>query len=370
MPTTLLPLSGARNFNDGFTIPPDDGLGEALYDLRRLLRGEHRFESEISEQIRKTVPELRARGQYVPWQVFTRGEGSLSQRDVTAGAPTTGGSFIQTERLPDIADALRPVSQVVASGATVLTDLTNNISWPRWQLPSTPSAVTEIGPIASSGQTSSLMTLSAHRVSSMTVVSKQLLAQTTNMGLEELIKKEMLRSIGSVIDSYCLTGSGVAPYPVGILNMPKNTAGQRDVGKLQPAITFGGAASWTELVSFVGAVEGTDVADDGTMGWIVSPATKQKWSTAVKVATFPSFLYENGKVGDHPLRASNNLSATNQCVFARWSDVIVALWPLSILVDPTSQALSANTRIFLDVFCDVAVLRGPAVAISADSGAQ
>jgi len=54
MPTTLLPLSGARNFNDGFTIPPDDGLGEALYDLRRLLRGEHRFESEISEQIRKT----------------------------------------------------------------------------------------------------------------------------------------------------------------------------------------------------------------------------------------------------------------------------------------------------------------------------
>jgi HK97 family phage major capsid protein len=163
---------------------PDD-LGKALYDLRRLLRGEHRFESEISEEIRKTVPELRARGQFVPWQVFTRGEGSLSQRDMVAGS-----SFIQTERLPDIADALRPVSQVIASGATVLTDLTNNISWPRWQLPSTPSAVTEIGPISSSGQTSSLLALSAHRVSSMTTVSKQLLTQGSNMKLEELIKTE------------------------------------------------------------------------------------------------------------------------------------------------------------------------------------
>ncbi len=370
MPTTLLPLSGARNFNDGFTIPPDDGLGKALYDLRRLLRGEHRFESEVSEQIRKTVPELRPRGQFVPWQLFLRGEGALSQRDVTAGVPTTGGSFIQTKRLPDLASALIPVSQVVASGATVLSDLTNNISWPRWQLPSSPSAITETGAISSSGQTSSLMTLSAHRVSAMSIISKQLLAQTTNMGLEELIKKEMLRAIGSTIDGYCLSGSGVSPQPLGILNMPKNTAGQRDVGKLQPAITFGGPASWLELVSFVGAVEGTDVAEDGSMGWITSALTKQKWSTAPKLAGYPSFLYENGKVGDHPLRASNNLSATNQCIFARWSDVIVALWPLSILVDPFALATSANVRIFMDVFMDVGVLRGPAVAISADSGAQ
>ena len=30
------------------------------------------------------------------------------------------------------------------------------------------------------------------------------------MKLEELIKLEMLRSIGAAIDGYCLTGSGVA----------------------------------------------------------------------------------------------------------------------------------------------------------------
>jgi hypothetical protein len=180
----------------------------------------------------------------------------------------------------------------------------------------------------------------------------------------------MLRSIGSVIDSYCLSGSGVSPYPLGILNMPRNTAGQRDVGKLQPAVAFGGPASWAEIVSFVTALESTDVENDQTFGWIVSPATKGKWSTAPKIAGYPDYLYQDGRVGDAPLRATNNLSATHQVVFARWSDVVIGLWPLSIMTDPYSQATSANTRIFLDVFMDVAELHGPAVAIGIDSGAQ
>jgi len=70
------------------------------------------------------------------------------------------------------------------------------------------------------------------------------------------------------------------------------------------------------------------------------------------------------------VRSATKTSATNQVVFARWSDVILALWPLSILTDPFSQAMNANVRIFLDIFCDVGVLRGPAVICSADSGAQ
>jgi hypothetical protein len=111
------------------------------------------------------------RGTLIPWQTFTRSNGSLRQRDLVSGTPASSGSFIQTQRLPDIADALRPVSQVIASGATVLTDLKDGgISWPRWQTPSTPSAYTEIGPVTNNTQTASLMVLKAHRISSATVV--------------------------------------------------------------------------------------------------------------------------------------------------------------------------------------------------------
>jgi hypothetical protein len=375
MQTIIAPLSGAQRFNNGFSLPPlaedADDFNRQMYDLRALLRGgnEGGFEREISEQIRKTVPELRARGQYVPWQVFNRGEGSLSQRDMVAGTPSTGGSFIETQRLPQVVDALRPVSRIIESGATLLTDLSNNISIPRWQTPSSPSALTETAAAASGTQTTSLLTLTAHRISSMTVISRQLLTHTTNMGLEQLIKKEMLRSIGSAIDGFALSGTGAAGQPLGILNWPRNTPGQRDLGKTQPSIAFGGPVTWLEVNSFPASVEGTDIPDDGSFGWITSPAVKYKWANAPKIAGYPDYIYQNGKVGDNPLRASNNLPS-NQVIFGRWSDCILALWPLSVLVDPMSQALSGNTRLFLDIFVDVGLLHAPAFCISADAGNQ
>jgi hypothetical protein len=205
----------------------------------------------------------------------------------------------------------------------------------------------------------------------MTVVSRQLLVQGANLGLEKLIKLEMLRSIGSAIDGYALGGSGTRGQPLGLLNQPRNTMGQRDLCKLQPAVAFGGAATWAELVTFPGIIEQTDITNaDGSFGWIVGPLTKQKWSASQKVSGFPSYLCEDNKAVGYPLRASNNLAATNQCVFAKWSNVILGLWPLSVRTDPYTLGTSSNVRIFCDIFCDVGVLVGPSVCISADAANQ
>jgi hypothetical protein len=180
----------------------------------------------------------------------------------------------------------------------------------------------------------------------------------------------MLRSIGSVIDAYAMTGSGAGGQPLGMLNYATNVAAARDLGLLQPPVVFGGSATWAKINAFPDSVESTDIANDGSYGWITSPATKYRWAQIEKVPTFPEFLYSDGRVGDAPLRASNVLSATHQAIFGRLSDLVLGLWPLSVLVDPFALATSASVRIFLDVFADIGVLHGPAFCISADSGAQ
>jgi hypothetical protein len=66
METILHPLSGLQISDNGFSLPPavPDDFGEKMYDLRALLRGgsEGGFELEISEEIRRSVPELPTRG--------------------------------------------------------------------------------------------------------------------------------------------------------------------------------------------------------------------------------------------------------------------------------------------------------------------
>jgi hypothetical protein len=88
METVLHPLTGLQPSRNGFSVPIDtDGeWGAKMYDLSALLRGgrEGGFERSISEEIRKTVPELRASGSFVLWEIFTR--------DITAGTPAAGGS--------------------------------------------------------------------------------------------------------------------------------------------------------------------------------------------------------------------------------------------------------------------------------------
>lgn len=132
-------------------------------------------------------------------------------------------------------------------------------------------------------------------------------------------------------------------------------------------ITFGGAASWAKICSFPASVEGTDIPDDGSHGWLVSASTKYRWAQEAKVTGYPEFIYQTGKVGDSPLRASDVLSPTNQCIFGRSSDLMLGLWPISVLTDPLSLATAATVKLYIDVFADTGALRDPSFCISADA---
>jgi Phage capsid family len=118
-----------------------------------------------------------------------------------------------------------------------------------------------------------------------------------------------------------------------------------------------------------GQVLGNNVIDDGTFGWIVDPSTWSKWSQAQKATNYPSYLIENDKALNHPVRVTNNLSSTHQALFGRWSSAVLGIWAISLLSDPFIFASTNQVRLQIDVLYDFNVLNGPAILKTSDSAA-
>jgi len=334
------------------------------YDFGSILRREAKnLELDVSDRIAKQNPTLGAAGTWVPFEVLTR------DLTLTSGG---GADLVSQELPPTIAEALRPYSVVAGNGATILTNLKGNFLYPRFAIPNASNFYTETAVVASDTDTTvGVMPLTAHRISSTITLSKQLIYQA-HADIEALVKRELLANIGSSIDNFALNGTGVAPQPLGLLNIGTNSpSGAQSLSLLSAPVTFGGAATFDSLNTFVTEVQEANVQDDGTFAWALSPATEGKWRVAQKVSGYPSYLLEDGKVLNYPARGTNNLS-TNQAIFARWSDVFLGIFGsgVDVLVDPVSHALLGQVRIFLTTFVDVNVLRGVSVVTSTDSAAQ
>ena len=180
MSTAVFPLSGLHATETPFHVGIHAAPVETSCSASRQITN-----VQFMKKIRKKIPDFRTSGTFVPWQTFTRDEAALTQRDMTATG--AGSSFLQTFREPEIADALRPLSAVASSGCTILELSRDNISIPRWASPSNPAAYPETTIATNNGQTVSLLTLTAHRVSSLSIISRQLLLQDSDMQLETLV---------------------------------------------------------------------------------------------------------------------------------------------------------------------------------------
>jgi hypothetical protein len=375
MKTTLAPLSGIQRLRNGFELPPavDDDLdfGRKMYDLKSVLLGNPGgYERELGESIQKRCPELRLRGIPIPLEVFTRSQ-SYSQRDLTADT-VSGANLVQTFREETIQSALRPFSACAKAGAQFLVGLRDSVSIPRWESPSAATALLETSSVTPSAQTVSLLSLKPHRISNMTIISRQLMKQTSTMGtgIEDLIAQEMLASIGSSLDNYCLNGSGTAGQPTGLLSLGANPPGGRDLSLLAPEVAFAGPPNWATLCSFIGNVESCDVVADESSAWILSPGSREKWISTEQVTGFPRYLSENNACAGFPVFVTSNLSGSNRCVYGRWSSLVVAIWAASVLVDPITQSMTGNVRIFTDLWADCGPIYGPAFASSSDAANQ
>jgi HK97 family phage major capsid protein len=361
------PLSGIsqkRNvFEVGGITGKTAGIAERQYSLRdyllqgpKFLQG-NSYEKQVSEGIIREKGE-QALGMFVPTSILTR--------DISLTG--NGSNLVQTGVRHDLATALRPFSALVAAGASVLDDLTGQVSWPRMAVDFAASGYSENATvITDSSAAFSQMSLSAKRIGIERPISKQLLQQS-NIDAEQAIRTEILRAIGAKLDQFALTGTG---NPItGILGMSENSGSNTDLAKLNyQGVTFGGAtATWAKVIGMPAALHQANVINDGTFSFIVDGATWNKWSSTPKVSTYPLFLIEDNKVAGYPVYVTQNLSATHQCIFLRASSFVFGIWGIDICANPFNSTFDVDLNI--NILCDFNTLYGPAGVRSEDSAAQ
>jgi HK97 family phage major capsid protein len=333
------------------------------YSLREhiLARAEKRelvgFARDVSDSVKFIGGDVLS-GHFVPFASLLPRQRSM--RDMQATIFNSGGAFVQADLHPAI-ELLRNHVVAIPLGAQVVTGLQGNAFFPRVTADVTDQSLSEIAQGNLSTPELDQLAFGPMRTYVGVNISRQLLVQTGN-GAEDLVRRQITQAIGVKLDRLILKGQGANSEPTGIMN----TAG---VG----AVTFGGAATWANVLAFENNLAGQN-ADIGALGWAISTGTRNKWKQASRISAtnYPSFLMEGGMVNDYPALATTQLGDDDQAVFGRWDDLYVLIWSdgFDFLVDPYTSAAAGKVTVHCNFWFNVLLQHPQSFCVSTDSGAQ
>ena len=358
-------LSGSRQTENNLTR-------EALRDyslMSVLQRGEQgarvpfekSFEYDVHTECCRSFPGGRnaVNGCLIPFGALlpqTRGA-----RDMQASIFGAGGAAVPSDMNPAI-ELLYNRVVVIPLGAQVITGLTGDYLAPRETSALAPGMVSEIGAAAQSQITLDQPALKPRRATVQIPISTQLLMQTGGAA-EQIIRRSIRKALGVLVDKLSLFGQGAGNEPCGILNTP-------GIG----TVTFGGAATWPNVLLFEENLS-LENADGESMGWAISPTTRNKWKQASRIAAtnFPSFIMEDGKVNAYPALTSNSLAGQNQAIFGNWPDFYILIWgdgAVDVTFDKITHANQGECILTAHLYLNFLATHPQAFCASADSAAQ
>jgi hypothetical protein len=373
-PQTLLPTNQISDFSRNFLDLQKRC--KRQYSLVKVIRALSSkpsrlegFESEVSQELKLLNQNRGVEGVLIPVEAL-----AVSRRDLTVtGLP----QVIQTTVPPDEPIPFLRVKSVCGRcGATMLDGLTGgNLSLPRAYGTAGAGWVGELGPIPPADQALDTISLSPKLIAGSTIVSNQLLAQSSP-DLEAFIIRDITDSIAIQVDQAALYGAGSATVPKGIMSYAANAPGNFAYGLRAPNVTFGAAADWSHVLQFEKNLEDARVFNDGSFAFVSSPATRNKWQAAQKALNYPVYLWQqendelDGRVNGR--RAVSSAQISNDFVLlGKFSEMIIGTWlGIEILVNRHSRALNAETVIMCTALVDVGFRYASAFCASNDSGAQ
>jgi hypothetical protein len=327
------------------------------------------FELEVDQELKALNHARSPVGRLVPVEALSTWRRDLS---IAGGLPV-----VQTTVGDQIIPFLRAKTICGRLGATIIDGLTGgNLRLPRAIVGGTASWLPETGGGTDADQSLDSFVISPKRISGSTVMSRQLVLQSSP-DIEDFVANDIATAIGVAVDNAAINGSGTAPQPLGILHYPVNASGSYTYASRSANVTFGGAATWPNVLAFEKILEQGLIVNDGSFGWAVDPTVRDKWQQAPKVAGYPSFLWENtddddtfGRVNGRRAISSTQVPA-GQVILGKWSEMIIASWVgVEILVDPFSLATQAEIRVRSTLLADIQFRYPLAFCASADSGAQ
>ena len=171
------------------------------------------------EGIAVPIQALSLRADYVARQYQTRDVSTTTP----AGGP--GGALIATILQPDrYIDALRARTVIRQAGATVISDLRENINLPKMQSTAQVAWFAEGSNINFSDPEFTTVPLTPRHVGAITEFSRNMLLQSTP-DIEMIIRDDLSKLIALAIDRAALVGSGQGPEPLGVCRAVAPIAG-------------------------------------------------------------------------------------------------------------------------------------------------
>lgn len=364
-------------------------------------RAENCFETEISQELERTLPQnYRRRGGLLIPTSLRRAQGdvkgavrsTLSSAQLAAldQALTRTGvidsvtanaikEVVFTVYGGELIEILRNQALVVAMGARVLTGLSSPIAFPRETGDVTANWVAENSgaDVAASNVTTDLVTLTPKTLQAATAYSRQLLVQSS-VDVEAMVRGSIAAKHALAWDLAAIHGTGSGNnQPTGIYNLS---------GVLTVDFSNAAFSNTGQLIAYSGVTEMEDqVASSnalrGALGYLTTPGIG---TDAKRTLTFPGAAIAQGgplwtgtllegEMNGYPARTTNQVSkllGTNGVaspagtfhglIFGNWSEIIVGQFggAMELIVDPYSKKKQGLIEVASFQMADV-IIRHP-----------
>jgi len=312
------------------------------------------LEGAEAEWAQEASREFQMRGLQMSGQIGIPGSALFragAADNFQAGATGDGSGFVPTN-VPGVIDALRAPTLAEQIGTTVINNATGNLKFPRVSVKASGTEETEVSADANSGMELDEVTLSPTRVAAKTLYSKQLILQGGSQ-VDAMIARELAAGLNATIDEAFFTAAA---------------AGAGD-------ITTNAGGNTTLDAALVYAMEGAVLAGHGDFArcrWIMSPkgweVSKPEAAVTSVSALWSNGLFDGFQANATPYLVDTGAGATGQVLFGDFgaSMLLAFFGGIDLLVDPYSNAGTAQIALHVNKFYDAAVRQADALACAND----